>query len=103
MKKILSTFIASAALAAVSPSVLAEAALAQAKNCMTCHAIDRKLLGPSFKDVAAKYTGQKDAAAKLQTKVMKGGGGNWGGFMPANPQVSETEAKILVTWVLSQK
>ena len=83
---------------------LASPELAQKKNCMACHAIDKKLVGPSFKDVAAKYAGDKEAAGKLVTKVLKGGVGAWGQVpMPANPQVSEAEAKQLVGWVLQQK
>ncbi|MBV8619525.1 MAG: c-type cytochrome [Curvibacter sp.] len=83
---------------------MADLALATSKNCMACHAIDKKVVGPAYKDVAAKYAGQKDAADKLVLKVMKGGGGVWGPVpMPANPQVSEAEAKKLVAWVLSQK
>ncbi|KQN75604.1 cytochrome C' [Duganella sp. Leaf61] len=78
--------------------------LAKAKNCMACHAVATKLVGPSYKDVAAKYAGQKDAESKLVTKVMKGGSGTWGAIpMPANPQVSEAEARTLVKWVLTQK
>ena len=80
------------------------AALAKSKNCMACHAVGSKLVGPAYKDVAAKYAGQKDAEAKLVQKVMKGGSGVWGAVpMPANPQVNEAEAKQLVQWVLSQK
>ncbi|GGH58551.1 hypothetical protein GCM10010975_19280 [Comamonas phosphati] len=90
-------------MAAVAPA-MADQALAQSKNCMACHAVDKKVVGPAFKDVAAKYAGQKDAADKLATKVIKGGGGVWGPVpMPANPQVNEAEAKKLVAWVLSQK
>jgi cytochrome c len=82
----------------------AQADLAQKKNCMACHAIDKKLVGPAYKDVAAKYAGQKDAADKLALKVMKGGSGAWGSVpMPANPQVTDAEAKQLVQWVLIQK
>jgi len=78
--------------------------LAQQKNCMACHAVDKKLVGPAYKEVAAKYAGQKDAVDKLAQKVMKGGSGVWGAVpMPANPQVNEAEAKELVQWVLSQK
>ena len=78
--------------------------LAKAKNCMACHTVATKLVGPAYKDVAAKYAGQKDAEAKLVTKVMKGGSGTWGAIpMPANPQVNEAEAKTLVKWVLAQK
>ncbi len=77
--------------------------LAKAKNCMACHAVASKLVGPAYKDVAAKY-GQKDAEAKLVAKVMKGGSGAWGAVpMPANPQVTEAETHTLVKWVLSQK
>ena len=87
-----------------SQAAFANADLAKAKNCMACHAVATKLVGPAYKDVAAKYAGQKDAEAKLVQKVMKGGSGVWGAVpMPANPQVSEAEAKTLVKWVLSQK
>ena len=103
MRKIALTLALVVAALAKSQSALANQKLATEKNCMACHAVDKKLLGPAYKDVAAKYAGQKDALAKLTTKVMKGGGGVWGGFMPANPQVTEAEAKTLVTWVLSQK
>ncbi|MES2743663.1 MAG: c-type cytochrome [Pseudomonadota bacterium] len=87
-----------------SQAAMANADLAKAKNCMACHAIGSKLVGPAYKDVAAKYAGQKDAEDKLTQKVMKGGSGAWGAIpMPANPQVSEAEARTLVKWVLSQK
>ena len=89
---------------AVSTPVLADLKLATAKNCMACHATDKKLVGPSFKDVAAKYASQKDATEKLSGKIIKGGGGVWGPVpMPANAQVSPDEAKKLVTWILAQK
>ena len=88
----------------VAGSAQANADLAKQKNCMACHAIDKKLVGPAYKDVAAKYAGQKDAVDKLTQKVMKGGAGVWGPVpMPPNPQVSEAEARQLVQWVLSQK
>lgn len=78
--------------------------LAKAKNCMACHAAATRLVGPSFKDIAAKYKGQKDAEALLATKVLKGGAGVWGPIpMPANPQVSDAEAKTLVKWILEPK
>ena len=90
--------------ALASTSAMAQADLAKAKNCMTCHAVASKLVGPAFKDVAAKYAGQKDAEDKLVAKVLKGGSGSWGAVpMPANPQVSEAEAHTLVKWVLAQK
>jgi cytochrome c len=88
----------------VSNVAMANADLAKAKNCMACHAVASKLVGPSYKDVAAKYAGQKDAEDKLTQKVLKGGSGVWGAVpMPANAQVSEAEARTLVKWVLSQK
>ena len=93
-----------AALSALSAPALADQALATAKNCMACHAVDKKLVGPSYKDVAAKYAGQKDAADKLAVKIMKGGSGVWGPVpMPANAQVNDAEAKKLAAWVLTQK
>ncbi len=87
-----------------STGAYAQADLAKAKNCMACHAVANKLVGPSYKDVAAKYNGQKGAEDKLVQKVMKGGAGVWGPVpMPANPQVSEAEARSLVKWVMAQK
>lgn len=84
--------------------VLADQALATAKNCMACHAVDKKLVGPSYKDVAAKYGGDKSAVDKLAVKIVKGGAGVWGPVpMPANPQVSEAEARKLAAWVMTQK
>jgi cytochrome c len=79
------------------------AALAKAKNCMACHAIDKKLVGPSYKDVAAKYKGDAKAPAMLAAKIKAGGKGTWGEIpMPPN-NVTEAEAKELATWVLAQK
>ncbi|MEN9383102.1 MAG: hypothetical protein RL323_245 [Pseudomonadota bacterium] len=87
----------------VAPA-MADQALAQSKNCMACHAVDKKLVGPSYKDVAAKYAGDKTAADKLATKIQKGGSGVWGAIpMPANPQVNDAEAKKLAAWVLGLK
>ena len=101
MKRALFVLAATAALAAPA---FADQALATAKNCMACHAVDKKLVGPAYKDVAAKYAGQKDAVEKLATKIIKGGSGVWGPVpMPANAQVSEAEAKKLAAWVLSLK
>jgi cytochrome c len=102
MKRSLMLLMAVSAL--MSTSAFAQADLAKAKNCMACHAIGTKLVGPAYKDVAAKYAGQKGAEDKLVQKVMKGGSGVWGPVpMPANPQVSEAEARSLVKWVLAQK
>ena len=104
MKHILVAIATLAAGIAASTPAMADLALATAKNCMACHAIDKKLVGPSYKDVAAKYAGQKDAAEKLAGKVIKGGSGVWGPVpMPANAQVSAEEAKKLVAWVLATK
>lgn len=101
MKK---TLLALTVLVAVATPALADLALATAKNCLACHTVDKKLVGPAYKDVAAKYKGDKAAAAKLAAKVMAGGVGVWGPIpMPANPQVNAAEAKKLVDWVLSLK
>lgn len=101
MKKIV--FALTLTAAAMAPA-MADQALATAKNCMACHAVDKKLVGPAYKEVAKKYAGDKTAADKLAAKIMKGGSGVWGAIpMPANPQVNEAEAKKLAAWVLSQK
>jgi cytochrome c len=90
--------------ALASASVFAQADLAKSKNCLACHSVNAKLVGPAFKDVAARYKGQHDAEDKLVQKLMQGGAGSWGQVpMPANPQVSEAEARGLVKWVLAQK
>ncbi len=90
--------------AVVTGPALANQELAQKKNCLACHAVDKKVVGPSYKDVAAKYAGQKDAADKLAEKIMKCGSGVWGQVpMPANPQVNAAEAKQLAAWVLTVK
>lgn len=83
---------------------LADLALATSKNCMSCHAVERKVLGPSFKDIAARYKDQKDAVDLLAGKIRKGGSGAWGPVpMPANNQVSEADAQKLAAWVMSTK
>ena len=93
--------IALALTAGAAAPAMADQALATAKNCMACHAVEKKLVGPSFKDVATKYAGQADAASKLVPKIVKGGSGVWGPVpMPANNQVSEAEALKLAQWVL---
>ena len=90
--------------AVVATPAFANADLAQKKSCLACHNTDKKLVGPAYKDIAAKYAGQNDAAAMLATKIQKGGVGVWGQVpMPANPQVSADEAKQLATWVLTIK
>jgi cytochrome c len=91
------------AVAAMAPAH-ADQALATSKNCMACHALDKKLVGPAYKEVAAKYATDKSAADRLATKIMKGGSGVWGAVpMPANAQVNEAEAKKLAAWVLTVK
>jgi cytochrome c len=97
------------ALAAVAAALLSSQAyaadaaeLAKTKNCLTCHAIDKKVVGPGYKEVAAKYKGDKKAEAALIDKVIKGGAGTWGPVpMPPNA-LSQDEAKTLVKWILAQ-
>lgn len=100
MKKALT--LAALGLLAVGGPAFASADLAKQKNCLACHATDKKLVGPSYKDVAAKYKSDKNAAATLAKKIREGGVGVWGQIpMPANPQVNEQEAQALAKWVLS--
>ena len=102
MKRLLLSVVAVSAFA--STSAFAQADLAKAKNCMACHTVASKLVGPAYKDVAEKYAGQKGAEDKLVQKVLKGGSGTWGPIpMPANPQVNEAEARQLVKWILTTK
>lgn len=111
MKKKTSPSLAVLALAApallgllVAPPAWADQALAQSKACMACHTIDKKRVGPAFKDIAARYAGQPHAAAQLATKIRQGSRGTWGAVpMPSNPGVSEADAKKLADWVLQQK
>lgn len=82
---------------------LADADLAKKKNCLACHAVDNKVVGPGYKEIAKKYAGQ-DASGKLAGKIRQGGSGVWGVVpMPANPQVNEAEAKQLASWILTLK
>lgn len=84
-------------------NVIANPKLAQEKNCLNCHQVDKKLIGPPYKQVAAKYRKDRDAENRLVKKVLEGSYGTWGQVpMPAN-QVSEDEARTLVKWVLSLK
>lgn len=93
-----------AASTVVALPAMADEALAKSKNCMACHSVDKKLVGPAYKDVAKKYAGDKTAADKLAAKIMKGGSGVWGAIpMPANPQVNDADAKKLAAWVLGLK
>ena len=73
------------------------------KNCLACHQMDAKMVGPSYKDVAKKYKGDAGAAAKLATKIQKGGAGAWGQIpMPPHPNVNDAEAQTLAKWILAQ-
>ncbi|WP_301101906.1 c-type cytochrome [Propionivibrio sp.] len=87
----------------------ADEALAKAKNCLACHSVDKKIVGPAYKDIAKRYAGQKDAEAKLAEKVIKGGKGAWAKElgaeipMPPNTTVKPDEATKLVKWILSLK
>ena len=99
-------FLAAATLATLAtPAVAAdELALAQAKNCLACHSVDKKVVGPAYKDVAAKFAGQPGAVDMLAGKIMHGSSGTWGAVpMPPNTNVNEAEAKRLATWILSLK
>jgi cytochrome c len=87
--------------AACAGNAMADEKLAQAKNCLACHQIDTKLVGPAYKDVAAKYKDDKDAEARLTKKVMAGGTGVWGQIpMPPNPNPKDDEIGSIVQWIL---
>ena len=103
MKKMLLPAALAAALAA-APALAQDAqALANKSGCLACHAVDKKIVGPSYKQVAEKYRGDKGAEAKLVDKVKKGGSGVWGPIpMPPN-NVSDADAQALVKWILSLK
>jgi cytochrome c len=91
-----------AATALVSAPAFASKELASKSACMACHAVDRKLVGPSFQDVAKKYNSQKDAPAALAGSIKNGGAGKWGPVpMPAQAALSESDAKTLAAWVLA--
>ena len=93
-----------AATAVVATPVLANEELAKKNACTACHAVDKKLVGPSYKDVAAKYRADKGAEAKLIEKVKKGGTGVWGQVpMPPNAAVKDEDVKTLVKWILGLK
>jgi cytochrome c len=97
-----------AALAVISVFASGHAAanekLAQSSGCMTCHALDKKTIGPSYKEVAAKYRNDKNAEANLVKKVKAGGSGVWGATpMPPNAHVKEDDIKTIVHWLLALK
>ncbi len=97
---VISALMASAVL--VSAPAMANLDLAKKSNCMACHQVDKKLVGPSYQEVAKKYAGDKTAEAKLAEKVKKGGSGVWGPVpMAPNPQISDADLKTLVKWILA--
>ena len=99
---IASLFVAQAAHAALDNT--SADAMMKKHGCAACHAVDKKVIGPSYQDVAAKYQGDKDALAKLSDKVKKGGVGVWGQVpMPPNAQIPDADIKDLVSWILSLK
>lgn len=99
MKKLLAIM-----LVGLSSAAYANLDLAKNNACLVCHAVDKKIVGPAYKDVAAKYAGKKDAVAYLTGKIRGGSSGVWGAVpMPANAHVSEADAKKLAEWILSQK
>ncbi len=95
--------IAAAAVSALmSAPAFANMDLAKKNACMACHAVDKKLVGPSYQDVAKKYAGQKDAAANLAKSIKAGGAGKWGPVpMPAQAALSDADALTLATWILA--
>lgn len=83
-------------------NVIADEALAKSKNCLACHSVDNKIIGPAFKEIAAKYKGDDGAVATLSNKVKNGGSGTWGQMpMPPNAAVSDADIETLVSWILS--
>lgn len=98
MKILISTLF----MALLSPVVVASSDLAQKKGCMACHAVDRKVLGPSFRDVAQKY--QKSGPEVMVRSIREGGSGRWGAVpMPAQPNVTAAEADALARWIATVK
>jgi len=108
MKLVLASIIAATALIAGTSHAAMDAAAGEAMmkkdGCSACHAVDKKIIGPSYQEVAAKYKGDAGAAAKLAKKVKEGGSGVWGPVpMPPNVTVSDADIKSLVDWILAQK
>lgn len=103
--KLLQMLCVLAATAAATAPVAASEAIIKKARCVACHAVERKLVGPAYKDVAAKYQGQPDAAARLAAKVRQGGAGVWGDIpMPPNPpeRLSDADLAAAIEWVLSR-
>jgi cytochrome c len=98
MKRLAAAALAGAALAAAAAR--ADEALAKKHNCLACHQVEKKTVGPAYREIAKKYKGQ-NVAAKLEQKVKKGGQGAWGNVpMPPNPAVPDGDIKKLVDWIL---
>lgn len=90
-------------LLALTAPAIASQELAAKNNCLACHAVDKKLVGPSFKSVSERYKGDATAQERLAKKIQKGGSGQWGAIpMPGNPKITDQEAKALAKWVLGQ-
>lgn len=103
MKRLIAACAASLGLM-LAGTVQADEKLAQANGCMTCHQMDKKVLGPSYKEVAAKYRGNAGAEAVLVKKVKDGGKGVWGDMiMPPNAHVKDADIQAIVKWILAQK
>lgn len=94
--KALISIVAASALMLASGYAAADAALAQKSGCMTCHAVDHKVMGPAFKEVAAKFKGKKDAMAEVEHFIKHGGG-----MMPPQAQLKDSDVKALAKWILS--
>lgn len=108
MKLSVLLFSATACVALALPVHAADAnkgeTLAKSNGCMACHTVDKKLVGPGYKEVAAKYKGDKDAEAKLMKKIKDGGSGVWGPVpMPPHPSISDADLKTMADWILSLK
>ncbi len=102
--KVIAIGLATAACIAFAGAAQADEKLAQASGCTACHSVDKKLLGPAYKEVAAKYRGNKGAEADLIKKVKAGGKGVWGDMqMPPNAHVKDEDIKTLVQWILALK
>jgi cytochrome c len=100
MKLIATALIAAGVM--VSAPAMADMNLAKKSNCMSCHMVDKKMVGPSYQDVSKKYAGQADAVKKLSEKVKKGGKGVWGEIpMPPNAAVKDADIETLVKWILA--
>jgi cytochrome c len=96
--------VASFAALLTSSAAFASAELAKSKNCVACHHVERKMIGPPYKAMAGRYGKDEAAIQLLSEKIVKGGGGNWGPMpMPPQPNVSPEEAEALVKWILSQQ